>query len=703
MLYENLYEQLQECLPEYQRQFVIQNYQNFLEVSKEKDPVYQQFVSLIDKFQSASSQIEIISKDIENLKNAKDRCQQMLEEQVTKEFDIVEDIQAEDQLTEMLDNLSMFTFEKNYEQAIESFKLLNETVQLKKYIKLIKKPEIKRQLDEAFKSLCQSIYNDYVSQNAQFDSSQLIQYLMILNQVEMLTKGYLQIQQNKFTDWIEQQTQSNERQVQQFIGNIIKINQQYEQIFGEYLKKNQFLFSFISLWNQQIIQSFFDKIQQFFFQDIVSFEDIFTKSKTLLNTFQQYQSKGISIDFEIQKELAIYIENKINELFGIYGQKINQYMHFNEKKLIKIEFMSNLLESDKLLESKEIEISNKPQEIKLKASATIKSTFDSLSQGLSISSCFFWNIVFRLGDSALNFFNPEQYSLLSTMLNQSISKLLILFIKDYQSAIKANKKENQSLFEIGNYFGNYNLNNTLINYLSIRASNLPFQSNSEWKKVIEDWLDELKLSMHQHFKTNLLQMLPYLICEHGKIYTQKQLTVQKPSQLFLMIGYSIMELKNQFISKIPQAPTLYYLGSLWDYTKYLLEYSFYWSYHNQGKNNEVFFLDVKSRNELKLDMNQINLQFQQSSIKIQQISLDGLKQIILDIQFIFDLFNRFIGQLQQNDQFLKKLVTLYCKEKKCEQPQMQSQSFDEYFAQNFQQDMIQAKSLIEQQRKSIVT
>ena len=59
------------------------------------------------------------------------------------------------------------------------------------------------------------------------------------------------------------------------------------------------------------------------------------------------------------------------------------------------------------------------------------------------------------------------------MLNESISKLLILFITDYQNAIKANKKENEPLFDIGNLFGNYNLNNTLIHYLSKRASNLP--------------------------------------------------------------------------------------------------------------------------------------------------------------------------------------------------------------------------------------
>ncbi|CAD8159292.1 unnamed protein product [Paramecium octaurelia] len=703
MLYENLQEQLQECLPEYQRQFVIQNYQKFLDASKEKDPVYQQFVQLIDKFQSASSQIEVISKDIENLKNAKARCKQLLEEQVIKVEDVVEDVQAEDQLTEMLDNLSMFTFEKNYEQAIESYKLLIETHQSKKFMKLIKKPEIKRQLDEAFKSLCQSIFNDYISQNAQFDSSQLMQYLMVLNQVEMLIKGYLQIQQDKFVNWIEQQNQFNEKQVQQFVGNILKVNQQYESIFGEYLRKNQLLFSFISIWNQQIIQSYFDKIQEYFFQDVVSFDDIFSKSKTLLNTFSQYQSKGISIDFEIQKELAIYIENKVNELFGVYGQKINQYMHFNESKLVKIEFLPNLLESDKLLESKEMEMSNKPQEIKLKASATIKSTFDSLSQGVSISSCFFWNIVFKLGDSALNFFNPEQYSLLSTMLNESISKLLILFIKDYLSAIRTNRKEGQLLFEIGNLFGNYNLNSTLINYLSTRASNLPIQTNSEWKRTIQDWVDELKQLIQQHFKNTYLQMLPFWICEHGKIYIQKQLVVQKPSPLFLMIGFSIMEMNNQFKSRIPQAPTLYYLGLLWDYTKYLLEYSLYWSYHNQGKNNEVFLLDAKSRNELKLDMNQINLQFQQSSIKIQQISQDGLKQLILDTQFVFDLFNRFIGQLQQNDQFLPKLVSFYCKDKKCQQPQMNSQSFEQYFSQSFQQDMIQAKNYIEQQRKSIVT
>lgn len=53
-----------------------------------------------------------------------------------------------------------------------------------------------------------------------------------------------------------------------------------------------------------------------------------------------------------------------------------------------------------------------------------------------MSSCFFWNIVYKLGDIALNFFNPENYSLLSTLLNDSISKLLILFIKDYYQAMK---------------------------------------------------------------------------------------------------------------------------------------------------------------------------------------------------------------------------------------------------------------------------
>lgn len=54
-------------------------------------------------------------------------------------------------------------------------------------------------------------------------------------------------------------------------------------------------------------------------------------------------------------------------------------MHFNDNKLIKLEYMNNLLDGDKLLESSEVHSSNKPQEIKIKASATIKSTFDQLS------------------------------------------------------------------------------------------------------------------------------------------------------------------------------------------------------------------------------------------------------------------------------------------------------------------------------------
>lgn len=43
--------------------------------------------------------------------------------------------------------------------------------------------------------------------------------------------------------------------------------------------------------------------------------------------------------------------------------------------------------------------------------------------------------------------------------------------------------------------------------------------------------------------------------------------------------------------------------TLWESIKYVIEYVLYWSYHNMGKHNEVFFLDKKSRDELQLDMN----------------------------------------------------------------------------------------------------
>jgi hypothetical protein len=54
-------------------------------------------------------------------------------------------------------------------------------------------------------------------------------------------------------------------------------------------------------------------------------------------------------------------------------------MHFNDNKLIKLEYMANLLDGDKLMEATEVSNSNKPQEIKIKASATVKNTFDQLS------------------------------------------------------------------------------------------------------------------------------------------------------------------------------------------------------------------------------------------------------------------------------------------------------------------------------------
>lgn len=38
----------------------------------------------------------------------------------------IEEVQTEDQLSEMIDNLASFTFEKNYAQAIDSYKLLKE-------------------------------------------------------------------------------------------------------------------------------------------------------------------------------------------------------------------------------------------------------------------------------------------------------------------------------------------------------------------------------------------------------------------------------------------------------------------------------------------------------------------------------------------------------------------------------------------------
>lgn len=49
-------------------------------------------------------------------------------------------------------------------------------------------------------------------------------------------------------------------------------------------------------------------------------------------------------------------------------------------------------------------------------------------------------------------------------------------------------------------------------------------------------------------------------------------------------------------------PLQYFVNGLWEYIKYIVEYVLYWNYHGMGKNSEVFFLDKKSREELKLDM-----------------------------------------------------------------------------------------------------
>lgn len=74
-----------------------------------------------------------------------------------------------------------------------------------------------------------------------------------------------------------------------------------------------------------------------------------------------------------------------------------------------------------------------------------------------------------------------------------------------------------------------------------------------------------------------------------------------------MIGFVVCEMKNNLNTLVSKQPQGYFLLSLWDYIKYILEYVLYWSYHNMGKVAEVFFLDKKSREELKLDVSQINL------------------------------------------------------------------------------------------------
>lgn len=69
-----------------------------------------------------------------------------------------------------------------------------------------------------------------------------------------------------------------------------------------------------------------------------------------------------------------------------------------------------------------------------------------------------------------------------------------------------------------------------------------------------------------------------------------------------MIAFSIVEIRNQLVYIMPKMPLQYFVNGLWEYIKYIVEYVLYWNYHGMGKNSEVFFLDKKSREELKLDM-----------------------------------------------------------------------------------------------------
>lgn len=148
--------------------------------------------------------------------------------------------------------------------------------------------------------------------------------------------------------------------------------------------------------------------------------------RAILNVFSDFEQHGLSLTNEIQKMIAQDIEFKIDEMFSIYGQKIKQFMEYANKSLNPIFIIKNLNYCDddlaepptpsvifySLQQNHQIQLQY-PQEYKIKSSSTLRQLFDTIKQPLGAQSIYFWNVIFTMADSTLNFLNPETHATLS--------------------------------------------------------------------------------------------------------------------------------------------------------------------------------------------------------------------------------------------------------------------------------------------------
>lgn len=69
-------------------------------------------------------------------------------------------------MTEMIDNLTSCTFEKDYVQAMDYYKLLKEEMlKSPKYIQILKKQDIRDSINKAYRNLAQSMLADLQNDN----------------------------------------------------------------------------------------------------------------------------------------------------------------------------------------------------------------------------------------------------------------------------------------------------------------------------------------------------------------------------------------------------------------------------------------------------------------------------------------------------------------------------------------------------------
>ncbi|EWS71981.1 transmembrane protein, putative (macronuclear) [Tetrahymena thermophila SB210] len=733
------------------QEFIYENYRNFIALQGEYDEFFKEFGEIKSNFSQFENSLKYIFENVNEVRQRKlmvmkkkieqkhsysdsDDSEDEKDEKQSKNSESEESEDSSDdnednysrfqnqqklkkekeemaeQINEFLDNISINTFEKNYNQAIQALEVLQNMKKSEKYSLYLNQFDIRKTLETHYQTLVDSIVNDLISENPLTKLQDLIQYLKDTKQTQRAVEGYLEIKKRNLAQLINSKiAQVGKLEAE----NTVQITEEYAnfilQVYGEF--SLLFLVTIIKLLIFKLYLFIFKRkvkkmstLRALFVIGLIkvalSFSVVFNKiyfgapsQKKYWRMQSQFQMSSIKKKIKTLAQTLLFKGSSLMNQ-NVKWMKCLQHMHKGqlECKMLMIEIGNPDLQPVQFIS--EIDIPEVKRQILANAKPVKDPSRDNLDSGYkkylletnlkgARHSILFWNTIFQLIDKVVQNVDIDSRRIFSSQLIALIESKIQLFISEYVNSFKevlsnvANFTENQLLAACANINTCLQFSKFAKRYESIKLRphiKLDHDAwENQWKKQINLVYNSCFDLVFSYFKFKILLHIPRLFSEYRKVYiapSDKELG-KSPSPLFIKIAYILENIKDNLSLIMSQNDIIFYFSKLMEAINYMIEYIIYWEYHWIQKGQNVFFMSQKDIQRLNLEpyMDQINVYLSQNALQISYFNKENMKQFIFDIHFLAILFNAYLCKESKpeakinNEKFLNKAIACYCKRK----------------------------------------